>query len=196
MKGSDERPIPSSVTEAAGHRSPAEVAQRYHAVDEILVRAREREIMATGIGAGPAIDTLSAEVERLRRENEELAAHCREREEAAAALEADLAKARADSARWCQQHESMAGFLEKMTEAHDRARAEKAAADQALLEARAELDKLRADADRYARLRVLGCAPGGSPHLEDGNVLCFTNLDAYVDTDIAAHPSRGEARRG
>lgn len=49
------------------------------------------------------------------------------------------------------------------------------------------------DARRYRRLRVLGCAPMGSPNLGDGTVLCFTNLDKFVDDDRAAHPSRGEA---
>jgi hypothetical protein len=50
------------------------------------------------------------------------------------------------------------------------------------------------DAARYRRLRILGCATGISEkHLQSGTVMCFTNLDAHVDADIAAHPSRGEA---
>lgn len=50
------------------------------------------------------------------------------------------------------------------------------------------------DAARYRRLRVLGAVPSTSPNLEAGTVLCFTSLDAFVDADIAAHPSRGEAK--
>lgn len=49
------------------------------------------------------------------------------------------------------------------------------------------------DARRYRRLQVLGAAPFGSDELEHGNVLRFTNLDVFVDGDIAAHPSRGES---
>lgn len=54
-------------------------------------------------------------------------------------------------------------------------------------------DEDRLDAARYRRLRVLGAAPSTSPHLEAGTVLCFTNLDTFIDDDIAAQPSRGEA---
>jgi hypothetical protein len=50
------------------------------------------------------------------------------------------------------------------------------------------------DARRYRRLRVLGCAPTGSRHLEHGEVMCFTTLDAHIDGDIAVHPSRGEVK--
>lgn len=49
------------------------------------------------------------------------------------------------------------------------------------------------DARRYRRLRVLGAAPCGTRDLNNGTVMCFTTLDAFVDADIAAHPSRGEA---
>lgn len=52
---------------------------------------------------------------------------------------------------------------------------------------------VREDAARYHRLRILGCAPGQTEHLRTGSVMRFTNLDAYVDADRAAHPSRGEA---
>jgi len=58
---------------------------------------------------------------------------------------------------------------------------------------RAEVERLERDARRYWRLRVLGCAPSNSTHLRHGLVQVFTNLDAHVDADIAAHPSRGEA---
>lgn len=49
------------------------------------------------------------------------------------------------------------------------------------------------DARRYRRLQILGCAPGTSKNLENGTVLCFTNLDSFVDDDLKWHPSRGEA---
>jgi hypothetical protein len=49
------------------------------------------------------------------------------------------------------------------------------------------------DAQRYERLRVLGAAPGGSKQLAAGTVLCFQGLDDFVDADIVAYPSRGEA---
>lgn len=49
------------------------------------------------------------------------------------------------------------------------------------------------DAQRYERLRVLGVAPCGTKQLESGTVLRFQNLDDFVDADIAASPSRGEA---
>lgn len=54
--------------------------------------------------------------------------------------------------------------------------------------------KVEVDAARYNRLRILGAAPYGSKQLESGNVLCFQSLDAFVDADRAARPSRGEAR--
>lgn len=60
------------------------------------------------------------------------------------------------------------------------------------LKAKCEADSI--NAKRYERLRVLGCALGGSTQLESGIVSCFTNLDDLVDADLAAHPSRGEAR--
>jgi hypothetical protein len=40
------------------------------------------------------------------------------------------------------------------------------------------------DAQRYRRLRILGCAPAESQHLNNGFVLRFTNLDEAVDADI------------
>ena len=49
------------------------------------------------------------------------------------------------------------------------------------------------DARRYRRLQVLGCAPSTSKQLGNGTVLCFTNLDEFVDADLKAVPSRGEA---
>lgn len=55
-----------------------------------------------------------------------------------------------------------------------------------------EDDKL--DAKRYRRLRVLGVAPHGSKHLEEGNVMRFTNLDDYTDRDLRFVPSRGESQ--
>lgn len=48
------------------------------------------------------------------------------------------------------------------------------------------------DARRYRRLRVLGVAPDGSKHLEEGRVMRFTNLDEYTDRDLRFMPSRGE----
>lgn len=48
------------------------------------------------------------------------------------------------------------------------------------------------DAQRYRRLRVLGCAVYGTANLDAGTVSCFTNLDEVVDADIKAVPSRGE----
>lgn len=59
---------------------------------------------------------------------------------------------------------------------------------------RAENERLRADAARYQRLRVLGAAVYGTEHLTRGLVSRFTNLDEIVDYDIALHPSRGEAQ--
>lgn len=49
------------------------------------------------------------------------------------------------------------------------------------------------DARRYQRLRVLGCAPSYTTHLQNGMVLRFTNLDEFVDSDLKSNPSRGEA---
>jgi hypothetical protein len=49
------------------------------------------------------------------------------------------------------------------------------------------------DALRYRRLRVLGCAIGGTQNLKLGMVSRFTNLDEAVDADLITHPSRGEA---
>lgn len=49
------------------------------------------------------------------------------------------------------------------------------------------------DATRYRRLRVLGVAPAYTDHLKNGDVMRFTNLDEFVDKDIAWTPSRGEA---
>lgn len=47
-------------------------------------------------------------------------------------------------------------------------------------------------ARRYERLRILGCAPSYSKHLENGTVLRFTGLDEFVDEDLRLHKSRGE----
>lgn len=49
------------------------------------------------------------------------------------------------------------------------------------------------DARRYRRLQILGAAPYGSKNLSKGTVLCFQSLDAFVDADLEAYPSRGEA---
>lgn len=48
------------------------------------------------------------------------------------------------------------------------------------------------DAARYRRLQILGCAPYGSEQLIASTVLRFQGLDAFVDADLLAHPSRGE----
>ena len=56
-----------------------------------------------------------------------------------------------------------------------------------------EREKLRADARRYQRLRILGCAVDGTRHLEAGLVIRFQCLDDLLDEDIRRHPSRGEA---
>lgn len=56
-----------------------------------------------------------------------------------------------------------------------------------------EIDSLRVDARRYHRMRVLGCAPYMSRQLGHGSVLRFTGLDSFIDADIKAYPSRGEA---
>jgi hypothetical protein len=50
------------------------------------------------------------------------------------------------------------------------------------------------DARRYRRLQILGCAPAYTEHLEKGNVMRFSNLDAFVDADLKTVPSRGEAK--
>jgi hypothetical protein len=54
------------------------------------------------------------------------------------------------------------------------------------------------DAARYRRLRVLGARVYAAPYSVGSlsDLLCFTNLDEVVDADIAAHPSRGEAKEG
>lgn len=49
------------------------------------------------------------------------------------------------------------------------------------------------DARRYRRLQILGAAPYGSKNLDHGTVLRFQSLDAFVDADIDAYPSRGES---
>lgn len=56
----------------------------------------------------------------------------------------------------------------------------------------AELIAIVRDGSRYRRLRILGCAPAETSHLEQGLVLRFTNLDEFVDADFVAHPSRGD----
>lgn len=48
------------------------------------------------------------------------------------------------------------------------------------------------DVRRYQRLRIIGVAPSSTKQLENRTVLCFQNLDDYVDADLRAHPSRGE----
>lgn len=53
--------------------------------------------------------------------------------------------------------------------------------------------KLVQDARRYRRLQVIGCAPMGSGQLALQQVLRFTNLDEFIDRDLKACPSRGEA---
>ncbi len=57
----------------------------------------------------------------------------------------------------------------------------------------AQLRQVGEDARRYRRLQVLGCAPSTSKQLENGTVLCFTNLDEFVDAALNAASSRGEA---
>lgn len=52
-----------------------------------------------------------------------------------------------------------------------------------------DLDAVERDAARYRRLCVLGVPKA----TDESEMLRFTNLDAFVDNDIAAHPSRGEA---
>ncbi len=48
------------------------------------------------------------------------------------------------------------------------------------------------DARRYQRLRILGCAVMDTPQLKEGTVVRFTGLDAILDADLKAVPSRGE----
>lgn len=55
-----------------------------------------------------------------------------------------------------------------------------------------DMEGLLADAARYRRLQILGCAVMGTPQLDRGAVSRFTNLDEIVDADLKAHPSRGE----
>lgn len=50
------------------------------------------------------------------------------------------------------------------------------------------------DANRYRRLCVIGCAPYGSENLDQGTVIRFQSLDAFIDADIKAHSSRGEIK--
>lgn len=47
------------------------------------------------------------------------------------------------------------------------------------------------DAKRYRRLQILGCSPYAAAM--PGTVLRFSNLDRFLDDDIRAHASRGEA---
>lgn len=54
-------------------------------------------------------------------------------------------------------------------------------------------DELKKSSQRYERLRVLGCAPYSSSHLERGLVMRFQNLDEFIDKDVENYPSRGEA---
>lgn len=58
-----------------------------------------------------------------------------------------------------------------------------------------DADTIR-DAERYRRLRVLGCAPHGSSLLDNGQVMRFTSLDKFVDHDLTYYPSRGESHGG
>lgn len=50
------------------------------------------------------------------------------------------------------------------------------------------------DVRRYQRLRIIGCAPMNTPELDSGLVMRFTTLDEFLDNDLCAHPSRGEAK--
>lgn len=56
-------------------------------------------------------------------------------------------------------------------------------------------DDIQRDAARYRKLREVGAAPGGSLHLERGNVLVTTNLDTYLDDFFArgVRPAPSEA---
>ena len=60
-------------------------------------------------------------------------------------------------------------------------------------ELRARVAELERDAARYQRLRILGVAPMGSQVLARGLVIRFQTLDSFVDEDMKAHTSRGEA---
>lgn len=53
-------------------------------------------------------------------------------------------------------------------------------------------DEIVRDAWRYRRLQVLGAAPDGSKNLENGTVLRWSTLDAFIDEDKRVVPSRGE----
>lgn len=53
---------------------------------------------------------------------------------------------------------------------------------------------LEADAVRYRRLQVIGCAPGGSKQLDNATVIRFSELDSFVDADLKAVPYRGDFR--
>jgi len=46
---------------------------------------------------------------------------------------------------------------------------------------------------RYRRLRILGAAPGGSIHDEQGTVLRFENLDTAIDEDLSRQRSRAKS---
>ena len=63
-------------------------------------------------------------------------------------------------------------------------------------EAALELESVKRDAKRYRRLRVIGVAPYGTRELEHGLVGRFTNVDEFVDKDIADYPTRGESEHG
>lgn len=54
-------------------------------------------------------------------------------------------------------------------------------------------DAILQDARRYRRLRVLGCAPDSTQHLKHGHVMRFTNLDNFLDEDLANY-DRGEVK--
>lgn len=62
----------------------------------------------------------------------------------------------------------------------------------ALRHAMGEIERLSLDARRYRRLRIIGAAPCNTPQLASGTVMCFSNLDKFVDADIEKLPSRGE----
>lgn len=51
------------------------------------------------------------------------------------------------------------------------------------------------DARRYRRLRILGCAPAYTGHLDRNEVMRFTNLDEFVDADMKNVHERGDAAR-
>lgn len=60
--------------------------------------------------------------------------------------------------------------------------------------AQAKLDNAERDAARYNRLRILGCAPCGTPQLDQRTVIRFQSLDDFLDADLKLHASRGEYR--